>query len=169
MAPALPLFTSYLSESLDELEASWRLEPERLLHIRQAIQRDIDAAEEVIADAGGGTAGLMRILQGEAGDLAKMALDFHLDRAERMLAAARKEPHARAGELLVKGRQAGGSKSARSRQGATESRDRRIVAEAEALLREGRNSRDLASLLAGRHDLSTSQVRRILSKKSRMN
>lgn len=169
MAPAPPLFTSYLSEGLDELEASWRLEPDRLQYIRRAIQREIDTIEELIVEAGGGTAGLMRILQGDAGDLAKMAVDVSLDRAERMLAAARKEPQARAGEVLAKGRQAGGAKSARARQDAIEPRNRRIVAEAEALVKEGRDPRDVASLLAGRHNLSTPQIRKILSKKSRTN
>lgn len=84
-------FTAYLSERLKDLEAAWKLEPERLLLIRMAIQREIDGAEGVIADAGGGTAGLMRILRGDSGEVPKMALDQHLDRAERMLSAAKKE------------------------------------------------------------------------------
>jgi hypothetical protein len=45
-------------------------------------------------------------------------------------------------------------------------RNQQVWADANRLLSEGRESRDLASMLSKKHKLSTSQIRRILSKKT---
>lgn len=152
------LLSAILWREFAEVERVWHLDPAVLEAYRRDLERHTAAMDA-----------LERIIGSQLAAINDPTWLLHRQSAAVVLERAQLEPRLEAARKSITGNSKGGLKRAKHARAENAKRDRRMLDVAEAALRNGRDKRELVSLIAegfiymGKH-VSKSTARRVLKK-----